>query len=271
MKKYLIQTFLAILFFSLCISAKNIDTPYVVDVFGKINSEELTARLDNYVVEYKKYKNGIAGILISRGEKDPLGFQYRYATRIKSYLTKIRGVPSNKVIIVQIGKADYTRVTLYLVPFGSEKGLIDNGKTDFEDEYDSSKTFLFDSYDFTDDVGTCCIVDNFTKEESASSLTAISEIIKKIPDSKIYLTAYGCKQCQNYGDSKIDSLQSVDKILKESKEFLSKNGIENSRIITINGGYNKNYRRIDVWFVPKDSQIPKPKPDYFPKKKRSKK
>lgn len=271
MEKNLIQAFLVVLVFSLFISAQTTGSPYVVDEFGKINSEDLSARLDNYVTEYRKFPNGIAGILISRGEKDPFGFQYRYATRIKAYLTKNGGIPSNKVIIVQIGKADYTSVRLYLVPFGSERGLIDNGKNDFVDEYDSFKTFLFDSYDYTDDIGTCCVIDNYKKEETKSSLIAISEIMKKSPESKIYLTSYACKQCKKYGKFKADLPQSADKILKESKKFLSTNGIEDSRIITTNGGYNKNYRRIDIWFVPKGGEIPKPKPDYFPKKKRQKK
>ncbi len=47
-----------------------------------------------------------------------------------------------------------------------------------------------------------------------------------------------------------------------------KNGFNGSRIELVEGGYisGDGERRLEFWFVPKDSDIPKPKPDAFPKK-----
>ncbi len=70
--------------------------------------------------------------------------------------------------------------------------------------------------------------------------------------------------------SKTDSPNLFSKFLEDEKGKLTKNGIDEKRIVLVKGGY-KFGRRMELWFVPKGGEIPKPKPDYFPKKKRSKK
>ena len=74
------------------------------------------------------------------------------------------------------------------------------------------------------------------------------------------------------GKEKFRKLRNLDKknvakkMLQEAKEKLIENGIEISRIKTLDGGYVDDWRKLEIWFVPKGGEIPKPKPDYFPKK-----
>lgn len=268
MIRILLHSILVILFFCVFGIAKKSDTPFIVDEFGKINSEELTARLDNYFYEYERYSDrnpkSRAVIIIQLGKTNTPGFFYRHSTRIKLYLTKVRKIPEDRIIFAQGQTSDYLTIKLYLIP----DGLL----PEFNDSFESNKkakTFLFDSFDYTnEDFGTCCIIDNFKREETESTLTALSNLAKTTPESKIYLIAYGCKNCKNYGASKNDSRAYAQNFLKEAKEFLSSRKVENSRIDTNNGGFRKKIRKVEIWFVPKGGEIPKPKPDYFPKKKR---
>jgi hypothetical protein len=55
-------------------------------------------------------------------------------------------------------------------------------------------------------------------------------------------------------------------MLLNAKTKFIKNGINPAQIETINGGYVDDKRRLEFWFVPKGGEIPKPKPDYFPKR-----
>ena len=48
-------------------------------------------------------------------------------------------------------------------------------------------------------------------------------------------------------------------------EFIKK-GVAASQIITVDGGYVNDFRTLELWFVPKGGEIPKPKPDYLSKK-----
>lgn len=268
MKRILFYPILAILFFCTIGFAKKADSPYIIDEFGKINSEDLTARLDNYFNAFEKYSSEYsearAVIIIRLGKTDSRGFFYRHSARIKSYLTKVRKMPADKIIIAQGGDFDYLNVKLYLIP------TKDNPEpNDYFDEKWKTKTSLFDSFDYTNEgIGTCCVIDDYQTEETEATLSAVSQLAKKLPESKIYLIAYGCKNRKNYGYYKSDSRKYADKFLKESKEFLSNKEIESSRITTINGGLNKYSRKTEIWLVPKGGEVPKLKPDYFPKKKR---
>jgi hypothetical protein len=53
-------------------------------------------------------------------------------------------------------------------------------------------------------------------------------------------------------------------LLNARKEFI-KNGINPSQIETVEGGYVDDRRELQFWLVPESGEIPKPKPDYFPK------
>ena len=103
----------------------------------------------------------------------------------------------------------------------------------------------------------------------------------KSPENKIYVIAYlGTNLESGYFDEKKgyiekeirkpDKKSLAGKLLLNAKKEIAKNGIDAAQIETIVGGYKDGRRKLEFWFVPKGGEIPKPKPDYFPKKKRRK-
>ncbi len=111
----------------------------------------------------------------------------------------------------------------------------------------------------------------------------LDELLIKSPDSNIFLIGYlgtnhyGGSRLNNKGKyvdfefRKLDKPKLLKEMLKENQNELVKNGISSLIISSINGGYKDSTRQIEIWFVPKGGEIPKPQPDYFPKKKRQKK
>lgn len=66
---------------------------------------------------------------------------------------------------------------------------------------------------------------------AVASLKVFSELLKNHPDGKDYLISYLYK-FQNYnGDGKLDPLNRADRMLREYKNELIKNGVQSSRII----------------------------------------
>ena len=110
----------------------------------------------------------------------------------------------------------------------------------------------------------------------------LKELLNKSPESKLLLIGYlGTNFYNEYrhkknGDlvdfpfRKIDKPILMRKMLQENVASFTKQGVAQTRISTINGGYKDSTRIVEIWFVPKGGEIPKPKPDYFPKRKRTK-
>lgn len=112
---------------------------------------------------------------------------------------------------------------------------------------------------------------------SRSAWKAIKGVLDKSPESKVYVIVYlGTNPETVFEDEnrktiiKLDRKSLADRMLLNAKKELVKNGIKSSQIETIKGGYMNGKRRLEFWFVPKGGEVPKPKPDYYPKKKRSK-
>ena len=99
--------------------------------------------------------------------------------------------------------------------------------------------------------------------------------MKDSPGSKVYIIVYLNADFEMVKNDRIitrkkpalDQKSYARKMIQAAHSVLLKNGFTASQIVFIDGGYlNGNGRRLEFWFVPQGGVIPKPKPDYIPKK-----
>jgi len=283
MKTFLKAVFL-IAFLNSFIFAQNKDSPRLIDEFGKVNSEELTVRMEIFRNELKLNPDAKGYVIIYRDKDLPFGFPIRFAAIIQNFLVQSLRLTPERFEIINAGLSDNQKTKLWIVP--------DRGKPPVEESIDEklepNKSALFDSFYYPtryDGMG-CCSIDGYTEEAKKASLDKFAQQLKEQPTAKAYLIFYGqycidCSASARYSrsgkylglepDIYLDSSRTVSRILGKEKNYLYKRySIDKSRIITINGGYRK-WQEIELWIVPNCGEIPKPKPNAFPKKRRSKK
>jgi len=269
MKKYL-SVFILITLFTLSIFAQ-IKEPRPIDEFSTMNSESLLVRLADYRTELNKNPDSILQILIHRGEKQSLGSPYRFVAVMRTHLM-INGISETKIIATYCKPEKERNVQVWLLPDKASQKICEGEQVNLE------TTTLFDSVYYSG-FSFCCAVDEYDDEEAAAALLAFAEELKKSPQSKAHLFVYlGTNIFWKVyaGERKkpvrqLDSPNLLRGMSKNAIKILTENGIDTSRIILKNGGYKDSTRSIELWFVPKGGKIPKPKPNYFSKKKRSKK
>lgn len=281
MKKILVQSSI-VLIFNLCVFAQSDNLPHIVTEFGKATAEELEAHLDHFATEIRKNPKSTARIIIYRDKDEPFGFPIRYGVRIQTYLLKNRGIESKRLEITNCGVSQSNLVQFLLIPFNYKSTSIDS-LTCSNIEYLSNRkqSFLFDRfwYSLPNEGSDCCITDNYGDFEKTASLDAFAKKLTEDKTQKAVLIfySYKCKMKEVCQYQPSDSPKLANRILKREKDYLiKKHNISLSRVITINGGYKRGRysaeaRSLEFWLVQKNGEIPKPKPDYYPKKKRSKK
>lgn len=260
MKKLVLSFALAVFFSLVCFSQED-GNLRKVDEFGVINQEDLSARLDIFTQELKLAPTLKAYIIVYKGEKNSAASVYKRSALIKQYFKNAYNFDLSR-IIVDTGKIDTEeKVELYVT--NNPPSAVDVVHLP---EIDSSKTSLFGnlSYDLPAEEYECCLPGKYAKPMAQASLKVFSELLKKHPDSKAYLVSYLYRFYLN-GYGKLDPPDLANKMLREYKNELIKNGVSPARIVEVKGGYRKDFRQVDVWFVPKGSSIPVPKPNYFPK------
>jgi hypothetical protein len=254
---------------------------WLIDDFGKLNSESVSARLDNVAVALQSQAESKAHIIVYHPQGKPYGFPFRYAARIKTYLLQTRGFDSNRIITKVGGKTAAERNEIWIVPTSAERFPTISPSFEIE-EINKNETFLFDNYNYENYetlnrllIEGCCSIDYFDRQEARASLDAFAELLNNKRSAKGYLIGYSqyCVGCIVYDNRKIlerDSPTMATEILRREKSYLvRKHKIEPGRIVIVNGGF-KNSRNVELWIVPENGEKPKPKPTTFPPK-RSKK
>lgn len=141
------------------------------------------------------------------------------------------------------------------------------------------ETFLFSSKYYENPYLYTDIIYEIPGEDEAVSevyFKVLKKLLKKSPESKILLIGYLGTNFYSGGQSdnkeknddfefrKIDKPKLLKEMLEENRNRLIKNGIPATLISTVDGGYKNSTRNVEIWFVPKNGEIPKLKPDYFP-------
>ena len=94
------------------------------DEFGDLNCEDEMARLDNFALQLhaEPDKNGVLIIYGGRrfrGRLPKRGEAAARAARLKPYLVQRRGLPPNRVLVINGGYAEEWHVELWIAPQGA--------------------------------------------------------------------------------------------------------------------------------------------------------
>jgi hypothetical protein len=273
--KRIISQILVILALAFSTSAQE-NQPVLFDEFGKMPLDEMNARLDNLAIEINNTPQSKALVRIYGGEGSN---SYGRGSWIKSVWTVNRKNPPEKLLIqfCNINK-EPLRTRFFVVR--------ENDKVEACEENLSapSATALFETIYFAQlDFELVPMEDTFIYvdaspqgEYSRFAQETLKRLLSVSPQSRVYLIGYLQTNFETDFEGKITSRKTnlpdkkslAAKMLRSAKNKLLKNGFSPSQIVTIDGGYiNDNGRRLEFWFVPKGGEIPKPKPDYVPKKR----
>jgi len=94
------------------------------DAFGDIKCEDEYARLDNFAIQLQ-HEPQAKGVIIFyggktfRGKLPRRGDAEARAARLKPYLVRRRGIPSNQVIVINGGYDEEWHAELWIVPSGA--------------------------------------------------------------------------------------------------------------------------------------------------------
>lgn len=161
------------------------------DRFARINSESLSARLDSFAVTLQSDSTTKGFVVVYRPQNQTLGFPYRYAARIYTYLTRQRGFSSDRIVTKVGGMVAEPRNELWVISANITNAPVISPPFDIKEAGETNKTFLFDSYDYTNIetlnrlfIDGCCSIDTFDSEEAYASLSAFAELLKKNPTTK---------------------------------------------------------------------------------------
>jgi hypothetical protein len=94
------------------------------DEFGDINCEDEMARLDNFAIQLQNEPSARGLIIfyggrLFRGRLSKRGEAAARAARLKPYLVQRRGIPTDRVIVVDGGYAEDWHVEVWVVPPGA--------------------------------------------------------------------------------------------------------------------------------------------------------
>jgi hypothetical protein len=241
----------------------------LVDEFGKHSTEDLMARLDSLHNQLYANEGSTALMRVYRGEKDYLGFPFRYLAVMKTYLTNHK-VDEKRIALQECDGELDTQYKLYIVPAAATIPFCTNTVKI------PTSTTLFDSYFYSHsypEIDDCCTIPGSNFTGANASLRKLVSLLEKSPTSRAYVIAYSGTNIWWYNGKTLrpmDKLRSATSTAMGAKRFLVQNGIDPKRVIAINGGYRDKLRNVDLWFVPDSGTIPKPTPNYFPKTRKTK-
>ena len=94
------------------------------DEFGDLKCEDEYARLDNFAIQLQQ-EPAAKGVIIFyggktfRGKLPRRGDAAARAARLKPYLVQRRGIPTNRVVVIDGGYAEEWHVGIWVVPSGA--------------------------------------------------------------------------------------------------------------------------------------------------------
>jgi hypothetical protein len=238
LRKTLLVACVALLWNSLTLAQTSSTTARKFDEFGDIQASDLIARLDNLAVTLSYEPSAKAFLIVYRTRRDLPGLSNRYAHQMKGYLIASRGLPSERIVIVDGGVASCLSQELWVVPPGSAPKPRD-------DTYDNSykpSVYKFDEhyYQIGDDPAEM-VYWPMAPANLIGYLEAFGETLLK--DRKLvgYLIAFR--------DADHDNAQTTKRMLRTERDFLLKEfRIEPQRLKLIDGGYRPS-RTMELWIA----------------------
>ena len=208
------------------------------DEFGDIQASDLIARLDNLAVNLSNEPNTKAFLVVYRTRRDLPGLSNRYAHRMKSYLMDPRGIPTERIIIVDGGVAACLTQELWIAPPGTAPKPRDDA---YDNSYKPSVYKLDEHYYH---LGNDPLEMSYwpdPPENLIGYLETFGEMLLKDPKLVGYLVAFR--------EIERDGQHTPQLMLQTERNFLIKEfRIKPSRIKTIVGGYRAS-RTMELWIA----------------------
>ena len=283
MKKIASQI-LAVLLLTVSIAAQVEDNqPKLIDEFGFMPADELMARIDALANQIAATPNSRALIRVSGGQKNYFAFSYVYGSEISAYWSHSRKLPSAKLSIQFCDIGPQPGMVKFFVMRENDKTPVCNENLTAPPQTTLFETVTFDFYDFPKFKFTPIESDGFymegaNGEYSGFSQNALKKLLKDSPQSRVCIVAYGLTNFKtnlegeviSKDPKRLDKKYVAARMINHARAELLKNGFAAARIVALDGGYvNGNARRLEFWFVPPGGAVPKPQPDYVPKRKRN--
>ena len=278
MKKVVLQI-LVVFLLAVSISAQvEENQPGLIDEWGKVNLEEIMAQLNSLTIELEKKTNTKLFIKIYGGDANYFSSPYLRGSLITSFLRNNMKLAPEKYSIeyCNVNKGElWTK--FFILPQNEQPSKCEENlelpatTVLFERVY-----FLFPDFKLKSLENSSVYIDSSAGGEySEISQGILKRLLNSSPESKVYIIAYLQTnfEIDENGKTITKKTSGLDKkwfaksMTQAARTELIKNGFLPSQIVTIDGGYiNGNERRLEFWFVPKGGEIPKPQPDYIPRK-----
>ena len=237
--KIMIIVCVALALSSVAFTQTSVELARKFDEFGDIEASNLIARLDNLTVQVQNEPRSKAFLIVYRTRRDLPGLSNRYAQRMRSYLVNSRGLPAERIVIVDGGVASCLCQELWIVlPGGAPKPR--------DDAYDNSykpPVYKFDEHYYQIEKITDPDMLSYwasAPEDLTSYLEAFGEALLK--DRKLvgYLVAFRDER---------DNRRITNRMLRTERAFLIKEfRIDPSRIKIVDGGY-REWRTMELWIA----------------------
>jgi hypothetical protein len=282
MKKIILHI-LVVLLLAVSISAQD-NQPVLLDEFGEMPLEEMHVRVESLAREVNKLPNSKALIKIYGGQKYSFASAYERGSLMKSIWGNSVKFPAERLLIQFCNINKESIWTKFFVIRENDKvepcdeNLIAPKETVlFETAYFVSTIFEAPEITFNSIEKEYPSVEYTPAAYSEFGQNILKRLLKDSPASRLYIIAYLQTNFEEDETGRfivgkpgsLDKKSYADKMFRAAKNELIKNGFSPSQIVTIDGGYvNGNERRLEFWFVPPGGEIPKPKPDYIPKKRK---
>lgn len=237
---------------------------------------ELGAALDLLAFEMTQDHEAYAHIIVYRGYNNPpsffrrytpSGLFYRHSLGVKNYLTKNRGIASERITIVDGGIRERFQADVWLVaengkrPETEPTSAVETGKGEQQELLDE---YIYDSENE--------LADYF---DSTARLEGFARVLSTEHDTVGYIIGYG--QCLDITEEtrvigkgedgyitkqyeRCDPTGVAKRIARAEKNSLVEAyGIAPSRIIVVDGGY-RNSQMIELWIGPSGGGAREPTP-----------
>lgn len=248
-------------------------TAHKFDEFGDVLWSDLIARLDNYAIQLMNDPSATGFIVVYRTRRDLPGLSHARAMRSKEYLTKTRGLPSDRVSPVDGGIAEHLTQELWIVPAGAAPVP----RTDVRIGYlhDPEWAWKFYEHGFLPaDEQKRFGVKRHPDIEAEELEAYVNEVRKKsnrIACIIVYAQHDPRRPATDWAGSydpirerALDPPGTARKELNRRQEILKRvYGLPTARIKLIDGGYRRR-RAIEYWIVPAGEHLPVPTPNAFP-------
>lgn len=247
------------------------------DAFGDILYSDLIARLDNFAVVLMNDTSAKGFIVVYRTRRDLPGLNHAMAMRMKGYLVDSRGVPRDRLAVVDGGVADQFAQELWIVPPGTALTPRSDAKIGYVQNPNSAWKFYEQGFIPLSHYKRYKLP--FDADAEVEALEAYANKVKTDPSQTAAIIVYAQYNRRprmfdlegNYDplpELRIDPAGTARRQLNRYRDHLVREyGIAASKIKTIDGGYRKQ-RWVEFWIVPAGEAAPIPTPNSFPKRGR---